>query len=301
MKKKEFNDKIKIRYLFYTIYGWGLFIIINFIQFFIFMPIVFILSIFFDKNKKSFPYLVKFFCKVFFTFYVVERLQFDRNGLKAPEKGEKRIYVLNHASQYDVILIYLLPGPIRFLLKESYAKLPMIGWIAVIAGNIVIKNRSTTSENINVYRKAVETMEETGSSLVIFPEGTKSKDSKIGSFFNGTFKLAIEGQAEIVPVIFDSWNCIRPGAFWIRDIRPTVKLMDPIKYESFKHLNYVKLSQLMRVKMIEGLLEVRDNRRKNEPNYYRHYIGFEKKDDEMREELKQLKAELLQNNISLNP
>jgi 1-acyl-sn-glycerol-3-phosphate acyltransferase len=281
------QDKVTFLHVFYTIYGWTLFVVINVIQFIFFMPLFLLFSLVFDKDKKSFVYLTKFFSWLFFIFYFVERIQYDKNNLPKQKKGTKRIYVINHASQYDVILMYLLPGPIKFLFKEKWARLPLVGWMAAIGGNIVLKDDAQSAEAITLFRKSINMMGK-GYPFIIYPEGTRSRDGKIGEFFHGSFKLALDAQAEIVPVVFDTWNSIRPGALWIRDVRPTIKVLEPIPYEEIKHLNFIKVSHLVRIKMIEGLIQVRKWRREHEKNYYRKLDQFEKIDHQMQEELEQL-------------
>lgn len=298
MKDKNL-DNIKPIYIAYTFVGWFLFLLVNLIQFIFFMPVVLLVSLIFDKDKRSFTYLTKFFSNVFHFLYFFEHLQLDRNGMKAPKKGEKRIYVVNHASQYDVILMYLLPGPIKFIFKEKWARLPLVGWMAALAGNVILKEDSKAADSIVFFKKAIELMTK-GYPFVIYPEGTRSRDSKIGPFFHGTFKLALDGEADIVPVIFDSWNNIRPGASWIRDVRPTIKILPAIKYEEFKHLNYVKLSHLVRAKMIEGLINVRNERRIKEKNYYRKIEKFEAVDKDMEKDLAELNEYIQKKGIVLN-
>lgn len=284
--KKIMTDKILIRHLFFTIYGWTLFIVVNLIQFLI-VPFLIPFSMIFDRNRVLFSYVTKFFSRLFFFLYFVEWINFDNNGLKPPKKGEKRIYVINHASQYDVILMYLMPGPIKFLFKQKWAKLPFIGWIAALSRNLVVRDDMTAAEIAIVFKKATKYLENR-IPFIIFPEGTRSTNGKIGNFFHGTFKLALDNQADIVPVVFDSWNCIRPGALWIRDTRPTIKILNTIKYDDIKHLNFGKVSHLVRTKMIEGLIKLRDERRAKEKKYYRHIEVFKQIDDEMRNELSQL-------------
>lgn len=284
MKKKFNEDKILLRHIFFTFLGWFLFITINLIQFFIFMPIIFIISFIFDKNRILFPYMTKFFSNMFFFLYFVEKLNYQKNGIKPPKKGEKRIYVINHASQYDVILMYLLPGPIKFIFKDKWAKKPIVGWMAYLAKNLIVRDDMTAAELANLFKKAGKQLE-AGIPFIIFPEGTRSRDGKIGEFFHGTFKLAIDNQADIVPVVFDSWNCIRPGALWIRDTKAAIRVLDPIKYENYKDLNFGKVSFITRRKMIQALVDLRDERRAKEKNYYRKIDKFMKIDDEMRTEL----------------
>jgi 1-acyl-sn-glycerol-3-phosphate acyltransferase len=225
-------------------------------------------------------------------------LNYDNNNLKPPKKGEKRIYVINHASQYDVILMYKMPGAVKFLFKQKWATLPLVGWMAVIAGNIVLKEDSKAADTIALFKKAEHLMEK-GYPFVIYPEGTRSRDGKIGQFFHGTFKLALSCEADIVPVVFDTWNAIRPGGLWIRDVRPTIKILDTIKYDDFKNLNYVRLSNLIREKMVEGLIKLRKKRMENEKNYYRKIPKFVEIDREAEEELQKIKEYNIKKNIGL--
>jgi 1-acyl-sn-glycerol-3-phosphate acyltransferase len=292
------DDRILIRHFFYSIYGWTLFVVINLIQFIFFMPVVWLISQIVDKNKKLFIYLTKIFSYLFFILFRVEKIRFEKNNLKAPKKSEKRIYVINHASQYDVILMYILPGPIKFIFKEKWAKLPLVGWMAAIGGNFILKEKTDAAESLVMFRKASKLMD-LAYPFVIYPEGTRSRSGKIGAFFHGSFKLAHDSEADIVPVVFDTWNTIRPGALWIRDVKPAIRILDPIKYNEIKDLSFVRLSNLVRIRMIEGLIRLRDDRRVSEKNYYRKIPQFEQIDNEMREELANLKIKMEKKGISI--
>ncbi len=283
--KKNKKTKNKI---FYTFLGWSIFIFVNSILIFL-TPIIILYSLIFDRDKKAFAYIIKLFTHIFCFLNFVQKTDIDYNHLKAPKKGERRIYVLNHASMFDVILMNLLPGSIKSVMKESYAKIPVIGWIATLAGNIILKDNQTSGEQFNLYMNIIDKLER-GSPLIIFPEGTKSKNSKIGKFYHGTFKIALDTKADLIPVVFDTWNVIRPGALWIRDVNPTIKILDTIKYNEIKNKEYKEISKIVRIKLIKGLIEVRDKRRANSKKYYRHLDKYIKLDNEMKDELNLLKS-----------
>lgn len=282
------EKKIKTKEVFYTILGWTMFILVNSVLIFI-VPIIFLFSIIFDKDRKVFSYIIKFFFYIFSFLNFVQNVDIDYNNLKAPKKGERRIYVLNHASMFDSILMNLLPGAVKSIMKEAYAQIPVIGWIAVFAGNVVLKESPSTGEQFDVYMNVIEKLER-GSPIVIFPEGTKSKDSKIGKFYHGTFKIALDTKADIIPVVFDTWNVIRPGGLWIRDINPTIRILDTVKYDDFKDRSYKEISKSIRIKLLDGLLKVRDQRRNNSKKYYRHNQKYIDLDNEMRIDLNKLKV-----------
>lgn len=291
MKKKGYiYDKISPAEVFYTILGWTFFVLVNSVLFII-SPVIILVTLPFDRQKKVFTYVIKLFCHIFYTLNFVQKTTFIKNDIKPPAKGEKRVYVINHASMFDTILMYSLPGAIKSLMKEAYAKIPVIGWIAVMAGNIVLKEEQTSGSQIGTYMNLIRTLED-GSPIIIYPEGTKSKNSKIGRFYHGSFKIALETQSNIVPVVFDTWNIIRPGGLWIRDVKHTIRILDTIEYDKVKDLSFKQLSDVIKTKLTRGLLEVRDNRRETEKNYYRHaqkYVNF---DNEMREDLVKLEEKI---------
>ena len=281
------KDNITAWHIFKTIYCYVDFVVVNLLQL-VCLPFVFLFTFAFDKDRRAMSYMIKVFYRLFYILNIVQIHQINLNGLKATKKGEKRVYVINHASIFDVILMSMLPGANKAVMKESYTKMPLIGWIAVLTGNIVLKQFMDDGQQIEFFMGLEEKLER-GIPIVIFPEGTRSRDSKLGKFYDGSFKLAMDTHAEIVPVILDSWNIIRPGAYWIRDTRTTFKVLDTVKYEDYKRYSYKELTKVMRIKFLEELLNLRDSRRQKEKYYYRKKQKFEELDNQMREELKTLK------------
>lgn len=293
MEVNEIKDKITLSHIFYTFWGWLMFIIVNIAQL-ILLPFIIFLTSPFDKNRVIPAYVIKFFSHIFYFLNFVEKNDINPDFINPPKKNERRIYALNHASMFDVILMYMLPGPIKSIMKKSYVKMPLIGWISVLAGNVLVDD----DNRVDVYYEVVKKLE-AGCPFVIFPEGTKSKNSKIGKFQHGTFKMALETKADIVPVVFDTWNVIRPGAYWIRDVKPTFRILEPLKYEKIKEYSYKTLSDIVRLKLLEGLTNLREERRNKDKKYYRNNKNFILLDNEMVEEAKLLREKLISNNVSL--
>jgi 1-acyl-sn-glycerol-3-phosphate acyltransferase len=265
----EEGKEITIRTFFVTIFTWMLVAILIFIQYVIFIPPALILTLLFDrKNKKLMNLITKLFIKLFFILYITSDFTIDLGGIKKPEKP--RIYIMNHASQFDTFLIYILPGFTKVFVKENYLKLPFIGWTIGLMGNIYVKKMKNINDIEENLIEAGKNELQKGFTLLIFPEGTKSKTGNIGRFKTGGFKIAYESKAEIVPVVLDTWNSIRPGGGgWIRDDKIWLKVLKPYQYEDYMKYEIKDFIKIVREQMTEELLNIRDQRRLKEKNYYR--------------------------------
>jgi len=189
-----------------------------------------------------------------------------------------RIYIFNHASMFDIILLFLLPENVKIMVKESYTEIPLLGTIIKKNEHVILKSGVETDEQNGTFDSAVKTLE-SGFPLVVFPEGTRSKDGNISRFKTGAFKIAYATQAEIIPVVIDSWNIVRPGDGLIfRDTKLYSKVMDSYKYEDYKNINVNDFTKELRKKMFIELRNLREIRVKKEKKYYRKTDFFIKLD-----------------------
>lgn len=121
------------------------------------------------------------------------------------EKFPKGPFIIcaNHTSYLDIVFLYAIhrEGPIFFLGKESLKKFPFIGMFFKKGIHVPIK-REIKSEASQALKEIGEKLDE-GYPIVIFPEGTQSKNPPyMNTFKAGAFKLAIEKQVPIVPMTF---------------------------------------------------------------------------------------------------
>lgn len=288
--KYHIKNTIKPIHVFFTIIGYILYLTVALCLLAV-MSIFLLYSIFFDKHKKVLSYIIKGSVYMFSFINFTQHNQIERHGLKAPVKGERRIYVVNHASIFDSLMMFLLPGSIKSVMKESYVRVPVIGWISLLSGNIIVKEEANMGGQLDMFMNAVEKLEN-GSCIVIYPEGTRSKDSKVGRFSQGTFMIARETKADIVPVVFDTWNTIRPGSLWIRDVKPTLEILDTISYDEYKSMDNKKLANMVRMRIIQGLVNLRDSRRLKEKKYYRKEGIFNEIDNAMRDDAAKIKEKI---------
>ena len=120
------------------------------------------------------------------------------HGVEIPD-GRPCILMSNHSSLYDIPLIFMaLPGSIRMLTKKELFRVPIWGR-GLAAGEFVAIDRHDRQQAIRDLCAARDKMA-SGIVLWIAPEGTRSRDGRLGSFKKGGFMLALETGATIIPV-----------------------------------------------------------------------------------------------------
>jgi 1-acyl-sn-glycerol-3-phosphate acyltransferase len=120
------------------------------------------------------------------------------HGLEIPH-GRPCILMSNHSSLYDIPLLFMaLPGSIRMLTKKELFRVPIWGR-GLAAGEFVAIDRKSREQAIRDLAAARDKMA-SGIVLWIAPEGTRSRDGRLGAFKKGGFMLALETGATIIPI-----------------------------------------------------------------------------------------------------
>ena len=129
-------------------------------------------------------------------------------GIRVPiiheaKKSEQRpcIFVANHVSYLDIpMIVKIIREPVRVLGKHEMAKIPVFGF--VYRNAVVMVNRKSPEQRL----RSVETLKKVlgkGISIFIFPEGTfNESDAALKAFYDGAFRIALETQTPIQPIIF---------------------------------------------------------------------------------------------------
>ncbi len=120
---------------------------------------------------------------------------------KIPE-GEPVIYTPNHAGAFDIPAIVLTaPNSPIFMAKKELGQIPFLkSWMDAV--DCVFVDRKNKQSAHSSLQQAIDAVAD-GRSLVIFPEGTRSKDGNLGEFRGGAMKIAMETGAKVVPVLLE--------------------------------------------------------------------------------------------------
>lgn len=154
-------------------------------------------------------------------------------GVEHLSPQENYVFAANHQSQFDIfVLAGFLPGQFRWVAKKELFYIPLFGQILSRIGCIPI-DRHNLKEAIRTLDRAAA-MVQSGTSLIIFPEGTRSTTREILPFKKGGIIMALKAGHPIVPVSISGTGHIQPGATF--KVRPgPVKMViappiDPHKY-----------------------------------------------------------------------
>ena len=144
------------------------------------------------------------------------RWKFKLSGLKnLPPKTKGVVYVANHRSMADILALFYLNIRFRWLSKASVFKVPIMGWCMSAVGHIKVHRHDKDSrqqcmkEAANLLKKDIP--------MVLFPEGTRTKDNSIliGAFKKGAFTLAKSAGVPVVPISIVGCDKLLPSGKFI--------------------------------------------------------------------------------------
>ncbi len=120
------------------------------------------------------------------------------------------VLVANHQSVIDIAVLFrAVPAPLHFLLKQEMMKVPFLNWYAKAMGMVFIPRDDRRAATASLRRSAE--LVRSGAVLCIFPEGTRSRDGKLGSFKPGAFQTAIDAGVQVVPVALEGTGAVLPA------------------------------------------------------------------------------------------
>lgn len=161
------------------------------------------------------------------------------------------VVVANHESYADVFLISCFPWEMKWLSKDTMFKIPCMGWMMQMAGDVklVRGNRDSAADAIVQCRDRLAK----NVSVMIFPEGTRSRTWEMLPFKDGAFRLAIESGAPILPIaVAGTRYAMAKGTFRFLPARAIAQLLEPISTTGMTLADIADLKQQTRDRIEAG-------------------------------------------------
>lgn len=188
------------------------------------------LSIVMDRNRETMHRIASLWAKM-----VVKSnpwWKFEISGEEnLPSSTTPVVFVANHMSQTDILAVFLTGKNFRWLAKDSLFKIPFLGWAMSMVGYVPVK-RGDRRSHVECMQKSKEHLLK-GTSMLFFPEGTRSPDGKLQEFKTGAFRLAKEAKVSVVPIaILGSEYMLPKGSSIPRAAKVSIQFLPAISSEN---------------------------------------------------------------------
>lgn len=174
-------------------------------------------------------------------------------GREHVDKKQSYVIASNHQSQYDIFVLYGWLGvDFKWVMKKELRKIPALGVACEKLGHIYIdrSNRIAALESLNQAKKTIVN----GTSVIFFPEGTRSLTGKLGDFKKGAFVMALDLGIPILPAtIVGTDKVLPPRSLKVMPGRARLILHEPIDTSAYTHETIDDLMAAVRTVIQSGL------------------------------------------------
>ena len=155
------------------------------------------------------------------------------------------IFVANHTGAFDIFLIYgFLNQNFKWMLRKAIRHIPLVGYACTAAGHIWVDEHGS-SGMMQTMRQAVRTLKG-GVSLVVFPEGTRTKTGHLNRFKRGAYGLAGMVKLPVVPMTIEGpYEILQKGSILIHPHRLTLTIHKPLPPVSHEEGNEAGIDRLL--------------------------------------------------------
>ena len=194
---------------------------------------VFVVTAPFDRQRRVLHLYSCFWAQIYFYLNPLWRVRIEGRD-KLPWRGPA-VIVANHESLADILILFGLYRPFKWVSKASVFKVPFVGWNMRLNRYVPLVRGDKAS--IRQMMEDCRTHLRNGVPVLVFPEGTRSKDGDVKAFKDGAFRLAVEAQCPIIPVVVTgSARTLPKHGFVLRDeVNCQVRVLEPVHPEACDH------------------------------------------------------------------
>lgn len=201
------------------------------------------------KNSRPIHAIQQFWSKSFFWLLFIKP---EITGLENIQPGQSYVFVSNHESMADVFAIYgWLPVVFKWIMKQELRHAPFVGPACAAAGHIFIDRSSRLAAKKSI--EAAEHILKDGVCVVIFPEGTRTRNGELGRFKRGAFTIAFDLNLPVIPISLTGCYRLWKKGAWFATYTPVkMKIGKPLPISQLPE-DQLAAVELVRNKVEEGI------------------------------------------------
>jgi len=193
--------------------------------FFVVCSLLILLGIFIDPRKNDRPQ--RWLCR---NLLRLAGVGFEVRRSPGFDPRRTGFFIINHVNLFDPFVLYsAIPQFVRGWELESHFRIPVYGWMMKRFGNVPVPDLSKPSDLKRMWKLTQAALDD-GVSLAVFPEGSRTRNGRVGPFKDGVFRVAQQLGYPIAPVsIVGSFEFNRKDSWMLRPSRIVVHLHDTIE------------------------------------------------------------------------
>lgn len=235
-----------------------LYTVVYFSIFFLLVSLVWLVALPFDPLRRLTHRMLTLWSVYYIALCPVWRMRIY--GRERLEKGQRYVLVSNHQSMLDIIVLYCLRWPFKWVAKRELFSTPLFGTLLRM-GDYVSIERASRSDAQRMIARCEEFLAK-GRSILLFPEGTRGKSGRVGRFKAGAFTIAQESHTAVVPIVVSGpVDSFKGRLFTPRCVTLSIHILDPIPAD-----RVASFAQRELTLHVEGL--IREKHRELNPHLY---------------------------------
>jgi 1-acyl-sn-glycerol-3-phosphate acyltransferase len=227
---------------------WG-FIVVTSILLFPIALLIFLVTAPFDPRRRALHQFTCFWASLYTWLNPWWRVEI--HGRERIDPDTTYVMVSNHLSLVDILVLFRLFTHYAWVSKVENFRVPVIGWNMRMNGYIplVRGDRASAATMMEQCRATLRT----GTSIMMFPEGTRSRDGRLQDFKPGAFQLAMDCQVPVLPIVLSGSGDALPKRGFVLQGRHriTVQVLDPVPVAQFADVTPLQLSDRVRAVIAE--------------------------------------------------
>jgi 1-acyl-sn-glycerol-3-phosphate acyltransferase len=219
---------------------WG-FVVVTSVLLFPVAVLVWAITAPFDRRRRALHLFTCFWASLYT--WLNPLWSVEVRGRDRIPRGQTCVLVANHLSLLDILLMFRLFTHFTWVSKVENFRVPFIGWNMRLNGYIPLKRGDR--ESVRAMLAACERELRDGTSVMMFPEGTRSRSGALQPFKPGAFDLALRTSSPLLPVLVEGTASALPKRGFVLRGRHRIRLtvLDPIPVESFAGLDVATLTE----------------------------------------------------------